>query len=121
LSRSRTATPNIANSSRSKYRSASTHEAVGAGVVVVSGSSGRGRRERPHGNNEETVKSYGASAAEYVEKPASMAASVVREIEAVVDALGRIGRILGIGSDGGRDAKPWPAVRGRRPLRERPE
>jgi hypothetical protein len=44
-----------------------------------------------------------------------MPASVVREIEAVVDALGRIGRILGIGSGGGRDAKPWLAVRGHRP------
>lgn len=56
------------------------------------------------GTNEDTVKSYEASAAEYAAEAASMPEWVAGEIEAFVDALGGIGRILEIGSAGGRDA-----------------
>jgi SAM-dependent methyltransferase len=57
------------------------------------------------GTNEETVKSYDASAAEYAAEAASMPTWVAGEIEAFVDALGGTGRILEIGSGGGRDAR----------------
>lgn len=56
------------------------------------------------GTNEDTVKSYEASAAEYAAEAASMPEWVAGEIEAFVDALGGIGRILEIGSAGGRGA-----------------
>ena len=54
--------------------------------------------------NEDTVKSYDASAAEYAEEAAAMPEWVAREIDAFVDAVGGTGRILEIGSGGGRDA-----------------
>jgi SAM-dependent methyltransferase len=57
------------------------------------------------GTNEETVKSYDASAAEYAAEAASMPDWVLREIAAFVEALGGTGRILEIGSGGGRDAR----------------
>ena len=56
------------------------------------------------GTNEETVKSYDASAAEYAAEAAAMPKWVAGEIDAFVDALGGTGRILEIGSGGGRDA-----------------
>jgi SAM-dependent methyltransferase len=55
--------------------------------------------------NEDTVRSYEASAAEYAAEAATMPEWVIREIDAFVDALGGTGRILEIGSGGGRDAR----------------
>jgi SAM-dependent methyltransferase len=55
--------------------------------------------------NEDTVKSYDASAAEYAEEAAAMPEWVAREIDAFVVAVGGTGRILEIGSGGGRDAR----------------
>jgi SAM-dependent methyltransferase len=57
------------------------------------------------GTNEDTVRSYEASAVEYVAEAASMPGWVADEIEAFVAALGGTGRILEIGSGGGRDAR----------------
>jgi SAM-dependent methyltransferase len=53
----------------------------------------------------DTVRSYEASAAEYAVEAATMPEWVAREIDAFVDALGGTGRILEIGSGGGRDAR----------------
>ena len=55
--------------------------------------------------NEDTVRSYDASATEYAAEAATMPEWVVREIDAFVDALDGTGRILEIGSGGGRDAR----------------
>ena len=55
--------------------------------------------------NEDTVRSYEASAAEYAVEAAAMPDWVEGEIEAFVHALGGAGRILEIGSGGGRDAR----------------
>jgi SAM-dependent methyltransferase len=55
--------------------------------------------------DEETVESYEASAAEYVAEAAAMPDWVMGEIDAFVNALGGTGRILEIGSGGGRDAR----------------
>ena len=57
------------------------------------------------GTDEDTVKSYDASAAEYAAEAASMPEWVAGEIDAFVEALGGKGRILEIGSGGGRDAR----------------
>ena len=57
------------------------------------------------GTNADTVNSYDASAAEYAAEAASMPEWVAGEIEAFVEALGGTGRILEIGSGGGRDAR----------------
>ena len=57
------------------------------------------------GTNEDTVRSYEASAAEYAAEAATMPEWVMGEIDAFVDALGGTGRILEIGSGGGRDAR----------------
>jgi SAM-dependent methyltransferase len=57
------------------------------------------------GTNEDTVRSYDASAAEYAAEAATMPGWVMGEIDAFVDALGGTGRILEIGSGGGRDAR----------------
>jgi SAM-dependent methyltransferase len=59
------------------------------------------------GTNEETVRSYEASAAEYAAEAAAMPEWVAAEIDVFVDALGRAGRILEIGSGGGRDAREF--------------
>ena len=59
------------------------------------------------GTNEDTVRSYGASATEYAAEAGAMPEWVASEIEVFVDALGRAGRILEIGSGGGRDAWSW--------------
>ena len=55
--------------------------------------------------DEDTVRSYDASATEYAAEAATMPEWVVREIDAFVDALDGTGRILEIGSGGGRDAR----------------
>ena len=55
--------------------------------------------------NEDTVRSYDASAAEYAVEAAAMPEWVAGEIDAFVAALGGTGRILEIGSGGGRDAR----------------
>jgi SAM-dependent methyltransferase len=55
--------------------------------------------------NQDTVKSYDASAAEYIDEAAVMPKWVAGEIEAFVDVIGGTGRILEIGSGGGRDAR----------------
>jgi SAM-dependent methyltransferase len=55
--------------------------------------------------DKETVKSYEASAAEYAAEAAAMPEWVAAEIDAFVVALGGEGRILEIGSGGGRDAR----------------
>jgi SAM-dependent methyltransferase len=57
------------------------------------------------GTNEDTVKSYDAYAVEYAEEAGAMPEWVAGEIDAFVDALGGTGRILEIGSGGGRDAR----------------
>ena len=57
------------------------------------------------GTNEDTVRSYDAIAAEYAAEAAAMPEWVAGEIDAFVDALGGAGRILEIGSGGGRDAR----------------
>jgi SAM-dependent methyltransferase len=57
------------------------------------------------GTNEDTVRSYEASAAEYAAAAATMPEWVASEIEMFVDALGGAGRILEVGSGGGRDAR----------------
>ena len=59
------------------------------------------------GTNEDTVRSYEASAAEYAAEAAAMPEWVASEIDVFVDALGRAGRILEIGSGGGRDAREF--------------
>jgi SAM-dependent methyltransferase len=55
--------------------------------------------------NEDTVRSYEVSAAEYAAEAATMPEWVLGEIDAFVGALGGRGRILEIGSGGGRDAR----------------
>lgn len=54
--------------------------------------------------HQETVRSYDAVAAEYAAEAASMPKWVATEIDAFVAALGGSGRVLEIGSGGGRDA-----------------
>jgi SAM-dependent methyltransferase len=51
-----------------------------------------------------TVRSYDAAAAEYAAEAAAMPEWVAAEIDAFVTALGGSGRVLEIGSGGGRDA-----------------
>ena len=55
--------------------------------------------------NEDTIRAYEASAAEYAVEAATMPEWVAREIDALVAALGGAGRVLEIGSGGGRDAR----------------
>jgi hypothetical protein len=55
--------------------------------------------------NEDTVRSYEASVAEYAAEAATVPEWVVCEIDAFVDALGGTGRLLEIGSGGRRDAR----------------
>lgn len=57
------------------------------------------------GTNEETIRAYDEAAADYVAEAAVMPEWVAREIDAFVDALAGSGRILEIGSGGGRDAR----------------
>jgi SAM-dependent methyltransferase len=52
----------------------------------------------------DTVRSYDAVAAEYAAEAAAMPQWVATEIDAFVAALGGSGRVLEIGSGGGRDA-----------------
>lgn len=52
----------------------------------------------------DTVRSYDAVAAEYAAEAATMPAWVAEEIDAFVTGLGCSGRVLEIGSGGGRDA-----------------
>lgn len=52
----------------------------------------------------DTVRSYDMAAAEYAAEAATMPAWVALEIDAFVTALGGSGRVLEIGSGGGRDA-----------------
>ena len=52
----------------------------------------------------DTVHSYDASAADYAAEAAAMPPWVATEIDAFVEALGGAGRVLEIGSGGGRDA-----------------
>jgi SAM-dependent methyltransferase len=52
----------------------------------------------------DTVRSYDAVAAEYAAEAAAMPAWVATEIDAFVTGLGGSGRVLEIGSGGGRDA-----------------
>src|SRR6188474_1853936 len=55
--------------------------------------------------NEDTVRSYDVAATAYAAEAATMPEWVMREIDAFVDALRGTGRILEIGSGGGRDAR----------------
>jgi SAM-dependent methyltransferase len=57
------------------------------------------------GTNEETVRSYDAAAAEYAVEAGSMPVWLAREIDAFIESLGGAGRVLEIGSGGGRDAR----------------
>jgi SAM-dependent methyltransferase len=59
------------------------------------------------GTDEDTVRSYETSAADYAAEAATMPEWVAGEIDAFVDALGGTGRILEIGSGGGRDAREF--------------
>jgi len=52
----------------------------------------------------DTIKSYDAAAAEYAAEAAAMPDWVATEIDAFVSGLGGSGRVLEIGSGGGRDA-----------------
>ena len=52
----------------------------------------------------DTVRSYDSTAADYAAEAAAMPAWVATEIDAFVIALGGAGRVLEIGSGGGRDA-----------------
>jgi len=52
----------------------------------------------------DTVRSYDAAAAEYAAEAAAMPKWVAKEIDAFVTELGGSGRVLEIGSGGGRDA-----------------
>lgn len=52
----------------------------------------------------DTVRAYDAAAADYAEDAAAMPEWVATEIDAFVTALGGVGRVLEIGSGGGRDA-----------------
>lgn len=54
--------------------------------------------------NRDTVRSYDAAAAEYAAEAAVMPEWVATEIDAFVAELGGSGRVLEIGSGGGRDA-----------------
>ena len=54
--------------------------------------------------NLDTVRSYDASAAEYAAEASAMPDWVAREIDAFVTVLSGSGRVLEIGSGGGRDA-----------------
>lgn len=56
-----------------------------------------------------TVRSYDAIAAEYAAEAAAMPRWVATEIDAFVKALGGSGRVLEIGSGGGRDALEFEA------------
>lgn len=51
-----------------------------------------------------TIESYDAAAAEYAAEAAAMPEWVAKEIDAFVAGLGGAGRVLEIGSGGGRDA-----------------
>ena len=55
--------------------------------------------------NEDTVRSYEVTAGEYAAEAATMPEWVLGEIDAFVGAIGGTGRILEIGSGGGRDAR----------------
>lgn len=57
----------------------------------------------------DTVQSYDAAAAEYAAEAAAMPEWVASEIEAFVAGLGGKGRVLEIGSGGGRDALAFEA------------
>ena len=57
------------------------------------------------GTNEDTVRFYAASAAAYAVEAGAMPEWLASEIEEFVVALGGTGRILEIGSGGGRDAR----------------
>jgi SAM-dependent methyltransferase len=57
------------------------------------------------GTNLDTVRSYDAAAVEYAVEAAVMPEWVADEIAAFVVALGGTGRVLEIGSGGGRDAR----------------
>src|SRR5262245_37787046 len=88
----------------------STHSTCCAGGTRLEGDHPRTQRQHRTtsdgmATNEDTVRSYEASAAEYAAEAATMPEWVAREIDAFVDALGGTGRILEIGSGGGRDAR----------------
>lgn len=56
------------------------------------------------GTDLDTVRSYDAAAAEYAAEAAAMPEWVATEIDVFVTELGGSGRVLEIGSGGGRDA-----------------
>jgi SAM-dependent methyltransferase len=56
------------------------------------------------GTDRDTVRSYDAAAAEYAAEAAAMPEWVATELDAFVTALSSSGRVLEIGSGGGRDA-----------------
>lgn len=55
--------------------------------------------------DQDTIRAYDANAAEYAADAAAMPDWVAAEIDAFVEALGGAGRVLEIGSGGGRDAR----------------
>ena len=55
--------------------------------------------------DQDTVRSYDATAAQYAAEAAAMPEWVATEIDVSVTALGGVGRVLEIGSGGGRDAR----------------
>lgn len=57
----------------------------------------------------DTIRSYDATAAEYAAEAAAMPPWVAAEIDAFVTGLGGSGRVLEIGSGGGRDALAFEA------------
>jgi SAM-dependent methyltransferase len=60
-------------------------------------------------SDRDTISSYDATAAEYAAEAAAMPVWVGEEIDAYVTALGGAGRVLEIGSGGGRDALAFEA------------
>src|SRR5688500_17662964 len=61
-------------------------------------------RSKRMSTDRDTVRSYDEAAADYAAEAAAMPLWVAAEIDAFATALGGAGRVLEIGSGGGRDA-----------------
>lgn len=59
---------------------------------------------------QETIAAYNASAVEYAAETAQLPDSILKEIERFAGLLGGSGRVLEIGSGGGRDARALEAL-----------
>lgn len=106
-SMSRTCNNDTATSKAAIPDGISLHRSGGTLVAFVGSRSSHSSSTGGDGmvTNEDTVRSYDVAAAEYVAEVAAMPEWVAGEIDAFVDALAGTGRILEIGSGGGRDAR----------------